>query len=211
MHYELNTRFSRRPMYTTLMSRQRLHWTLLALLLLICAGLALYQLGAVKPINPKSFLQADVGTYKIVSFSDGDTIVVDMQGKDEIVRFIGVDTPETHKPDSPIECYGPEASAYTKQRIGNDRVRLVADTLTTNRDRYDRLLRYVYLQDGTLLNQELVAKGYAFAYAFPFAKSNDFAKTMQAAKDSKQGLWTNCQPTQDASTGQWHSNPLVAS
>ncbi|MFZ1483418.1 MAG: thermonuclease family protein, partial [Candidatus Saccharimonadales bacterium] len=91
---------------------------------------------------------------------------------------------------------------------GNDRVRLVADTLTTNRDRYDRLLRYVYLQDGTLLNQELVAKGYAFAYAFPFAKSSDFAKTMKTAQTTKQGLWNSCQPTQNPSTGQWHSNPL---
>ncbi len=178
------------------------------LLVLTCVGLALYQLGALKPIDPKTFLRADVGTYKIVSFSDGDTIVIDMQGKDEIVRFIGVDTPETHKPNSPVECYGPEASAYTKQRIGSDRVRLVADTLTTNRDRYDRLLRYVYLPDGTLLNQELVSRGYAFAYAFPFAKSSDFAKTMKTAQTTKQGLWANCQPTQNTSTGQWHSNPL---
>lgn len=176
---------------------------------MICAGLALYQLGVLKPINPQVFLRADVGTYEIVSFSDGDTIVVDMQGKDEIVRFIGIDTPETHKPDSPVECYGHEASSYTKDRIGKNRVRLVADTLTTNRDRYDRLLRYVYLQDGTLLNQELLSKGYAFAYAFPFAKSNDFAKSMQTAQQSKQGLWANCQPAQDPATGQWHSNPLV--
>lgn len=169
----------------------------------------MYSQGWIKTIDPKTFLRADVGTYEIVSFSDGDTIVVDMQGKEEIVRFIGVDTPETHKPNSPVECYGPEASAYTKERIGKNRVRLVADTLTTNRDRYDRLLRYVYLQDGTLLNQELVRKGYAFAYDFPFAKSSDFAKTMQSAQNSKQGLWNACQPTQNTSTGQWHSNALT--
>lgn len=179
------------------------------MLLLICAGLALYRLGVVKPIDPETFLRADVGTYRIVSFADGDTIVVDIQGTKEIVRFIGVDTPETHKPNSPVECYGPEASAYTKHRIGNDRVRLVADTLTTNRDRYDRLLRYVYLQDGTLLNQALVSRGYAFAYAFPFAKSSDFAKTMQTAQTEKVGLWASCQPTQEPSTGQWHSNALT--
>jgi len=67
----------------------------------------------------------------------------------------------------------------------------------------------VYLPDGTLLNQELVSKGYAFAYAFPFAKSSDFAKTMQTAQTAKQGLWANCQPTQNPSTGQWHSNALT--
>ena len=89
-------------------------------MLIILFGVLVYSQGWIKTIDPKTFLRADVGTYEIVSFSDGDTIVVDMQGKEEIVRFIGVDTPETHKPNSPVECYGPEASAYTKQRIGND-------------------------------------------------------------------------------------------
>jgi len=189
------------------MSSKRLYVTIAVIIFLCLIGYLFVRQGWVKPIDPKTFLRADVGTYRIVSFSDGDTIVVDMQGKDEIVRFIGVDTPETHKPNSPVECYGPEASAYTKQRIGSDRVKLVADALTTNRDRYNRLLRYVYLQDGTLLNQELVSRGYAFAYAFPFAKSSDFAKTMQTAQTAKQGLWASCQPTKNPSTGQWHSNP----
>lgn len=189
------------------MTSRRLTWTVVVLIVLIAIGLLVFARGWIKPIDPKAFLRADVGTYRIVSFADGDTIVIDMQGAEEIVRFIGVDTPETHKPNSPVECFGPEASAYTKARIGNDRVKLVADTLTTNRDRYNRLLRYVYLQDGTLLNQELVSKGYAFAYAFPFAKSSDFAKTMKTAQTTKQGLWNACQPTQDPATGQWHSNP----
>lgn len=191
------------------MSSKRLYITIAIFVLFCAVSFMAYKSNWIKPIDPKTFLRADVGTYKIVSFADGDTIVVDMQGTEEIVRFIGVDTPETHKPNSPVECYGPEASTYTKQRIGSDRVKLVADTLTTNRDRYNRLLRYVYLQDGTLLNQELVNKGYAFAYAFPFAKSNDFATSMQQAQKDKSGLWGTCAPTQNPATGQWHSNPLA--
>jgi micrococcal nuclease len=129
-----------------------------------------------------------------------------MNGTDETIRFIGVDTPETHKPNTPVQCYGPAAAAYTKQRIGQDRVRLVADRLTTNRDRYNRLLRYVVLNDGTTLNKDLIQKGYAFAYDFPFARLQEFHEAMDSAKSAARGLWGNCQPYQDPATGQWHSN-----
>ena len=103
------------------------------------------------------------GLYRVVKFDDGDTITVDMNGTVETVRFIGVDTPETHHPDRPIECYGREASDYTKRLIGGQKVRLQADPLDTNRDRYGRLLRYVYLPDNTLVEQKLIAEGYGFA------------------------------------------------
>ena len=179
-------------------------------LIVIVTGLLALQRGWIHPVNPSRFLKADAGSYRIVQFLDGDTIIVDMNGTSETVRFIGIDTPETHKPNTPVQCYGPAAAAYTKQRIGGSRVRLVADTLTTNRDRYERLLRYVYLSDGTLLNQELVAKGYAFAYAFPFARSQEFARSMEQAQASHVGLWGNCAPTQDPLTGQWHSPDEVS-
>ena len=85
--------------------------------------------------------QNQPGLYTVTGFSDGDTISVDMNGNKEKVRFIGVDTPETHKPNAPVQCYGPAASAFTKNVIGTKKVRLEADPLSTNRDRYDRLLR----------------------------------------------------------------------
>lgn len=96
------------------------------------------------------------GLYKVVKFDDGDTIAVDMQGKTETIRFIGVDTPETHDPRKPVQCYGKTASAFTKKLIGDSPVRLEADPLSGNRDRYDRLLRYIYLPNGTLVNEALV-------------------------------------------------------
>jgi micrococcal nuclease len=136
------------------------------------------------------------GQYSIVKFSDGDTIAVNMNGKTETIRFIGVDTPETHDPRKPVQCYGPAASAFTKNIIGKNTVRLAADSLSSNRDRYDRLLRYVYLSDGTLLNQKLIEDGYGFYYPhFPFDKSKDFDAAQKRAQEGSKGLWGNCTPT----------------
>jgi endonuclease YncB( thermonuclease family) len=148
------------------------------------------------------------GLYKVVSFSDGDTIVVNMNGKPERVRFIGVDTPETHKPNAPVQCYGAAAAAFTKNLIGKQRVRMVSDSLSTNRDRYDRLLRYVYLPDGRLVNQLLIRNGYGFYYPyFPYTKSNQFKAEQIVAKAANRGLWGNCSPT-PTDRGGYISNDL---
>lgn len=149
------------------------------------------------------------GLYHVVSYSDGDTITVDMNGKKEEIRFIGVDTPETHDPRKNVQCGGPEASAYTKQRISAyGKVRLQSDVLSTNRDRYDRLLRYVYLPDGTLMNENLIQNGFGFAYTyFPFSKSALFTKDEAAAKQAKKGLWNHCAPTPNEYGG-YTSNDL---
>ncbi len=87
------------------------------------------------------------GLCSISRYVDGDTVSVTMNGTEETVHFIGVDAPETYKPNTPVQCYGPAASAYTKNRIATTggKVRLMSDDLSTNRDRYNRLLRYVYL------------------------------------------------------------------
>ncbi|HVX56761.1 MAG TPA: thermonuclease family protein [Candidatus Saccharimonadales bacterium] len=152
---------------------------------------------------PAQVLQQDQpGLYSINHFIDGDTVAVDMNGHVESVRFIGIDTPETHKPDTPVQCYGPQAAAYTKATIGRNRVRLVSDSLSTDRDRYNRLLRYVYLPDGTLLNEQLVRQGYAFYYPyFPFSKSAAFAADEDAAMVAHLGLWAHCHPTPTDSGG----------
>ena len=151
----------------------------------------------------------DPGLYTINHYVDGDTIAVNMNGSVETVRFIGVDTPETHKPNTPVQCYGPEAAAHTKDVIGKfGKVRLQADPLDTNRDRYGRLLRYVYLPDGTLLDEQIIQQGYGFAYlSFPFSKKDRFAADQQAAKTAKKGLWAACQPTINQYGG-YTSNPL---
>lgn len=148
------------------------------------------------------------GLYRVVRYVDGDTIDVNMNGSIETIRFIGVDTPETHKPNTPVQCYGPEAAAFTKKTIGRyGKVRLQADPLDTNRDVYGRLLRYVYLPDGTLMEEQIIRGGYGFAYLdFPFSMKARFATAQSAAQAAKAGLWGVCQPTVNEYGG-YTSNP----
>src|SRR4051812_8352880 len=174
----------------------RLHgWSAaLVLVLALLVGFAEHA-GWLNKAN-KAAVRNQPGLYSVAHFVDGDTIALNMNGKVEKVRFVGIDTPETHKPNTPVQCYGPAAAAYTKNIIGSRRVRLVSDSLSTDRDRYDRLLRYVYLQDGTFVNEKLVQNGYAFYYPyFPFTKSQQFEADQAAAMAARKGVWGNCSPT----------------
>ena len=155
----------------------------------------------------KSFQQNNPGLYSVSKFVDGDTIEVNMNGHNEKVRLIGVDTPETHKPNTPVQCYGPAAAAFTKRSLENKQFRLVSDELTTDRDKYGRLLRYIYLQDNINFNQTIISNGYGFYYPyFPFTKKTDFASAQDKAKLNNLGLWGNCSPT-PTDKGGWVSNP----
>lgn len=146
------------------------------------------------------------GQYAVTKTIDGDTIEVNMGGTLERVRMIGVDTPETHKPNTPVQCYGPQASDYTKSQLSGKSVRLEADPSDDNRDRYGRLLRYIYV-DNILYNKRLVELGYGFAYiSFPFTKKVEFMQAQFDASSKKLGLWAVCQPT--SSGGRWQSNNL---
>lgn len=138
----------------------------------------------------------DIGYYKVSYVYDGDTIAINMSGNDEKIRLIGVDTPETYDPDVPVQCYGPEASDYSKTNLLDKEVRLEADPTNQNRDRYNRLLRYVYLKDGTLWNQLLISEGYGFAYLrYPFLKLEKFKDIEEQARVSGKGLWSACKAT----------------
>jgi len=149
------------------------------------------------------------GLYVIDHYVDGDTITVNMNGNIETIRFIGVDTPETHRPNTPVQCYGPEAAAYTQSQISRfGKVRLQADPLDTNRDVYGRLLRYIYLPDGTLMEDQLLKNGYGFAYLdFPFSRKEQFAADQKIAQEAKVGLWAACQPSVNKYGG-YTSNPV---
>lgn len=145
---------------------------------------------------------APPGTYRVTRFHDGDTITVDMNGNEETIRLIGVDTPETHDPRKSVQCFGKAASDFTRQLIGNDPVRLEADPLGTNRDRYDRLLRYVYLPDGRLVQAELIKQGYGFAYtSFPVSRADEFLGYQKEAREQHRGLWASCQPQENTFGG----------
>jgi len=117
---------------------------------------------------------------------DGDTFELESGEK---VRLIGVDTPETVKPNSPVEAYGKEASDYTKEMLTGQKVTLRFDV--EPRDRYDRLLAYVYLQDGTFYNEKLVREGYARIMTVPpnVAYADLFLEAEREAREHNRGLW----------------------
>lgn len=174
-------------------------FTLILGILIIGLGAIIEKQGwndSIKPQIQQINQATTVGTYKIISIDDGDTVVVNMDGHKETIRFIGVDTPEVKDPRKPVQCFGKSASAFTKQLIGNHPVRLEADPENSNRDRYNRLLRYVYLPDGTLVNSEIIKQGYGFAYVgFPFTKKVEFKNLEDQARQANLGLWGGCQLT----------------
>ncbi|MFA6405438.1 MAG: thermonuclease family protein [Candidatus Paceibacterota bacterium] len=128
---------------------------------------------------------------KVVRVVDGDTINVEINGKIEPVRYIGIDTPETVDPRKPVQCFGVEASKKNKELVEGKMVRLETDI--TDRDKYNRLLRYIWLDD-TLINQVLVEQGYAKSYSYPpdVKYQDKFVAAEKQARENKLGLWTAC-------------------
>ena len=139
---------------------------------------------------------------RVVGVADGDTIEVVVTGRVEgpgaglarpghryEVRFIGIDTPESVDPDSPVECYGREASSAAKALLAEKTVRLVDDVEQI--DAYDRLLRYVYVGD-EMANARLVLNGYASAYTHPpnVRHTDLFVSLQREARSTEAGLWS---------------------
>jgi len=102
--------------------------------------------------------------------------------------LIGVDTPETVHPQKPVEAFGKEASEFTRNHLEGKTVRVEYDQ--EKQDRYSRALVYLFLEDGTFFNAELVKQGYAHAYTrFPFKYLEEFRKYEREARESHRGLW----------------------
>jgi micrococcal nuclease len=130
---------------------------------------------------------------RVVRVVDGDTIRVNLGGSEERVRYIGVDTPETVKPGTPVQCFGKAASAYNKRLLAGHSVRLVFDA--ERRDRYGRLLAYVYRQpDGLFVNADLVRRGYAQPLTIPpnVRHAPEFRALARSARHAGRGLWRAC-------------------
>jgi micrococcal nuclease len=124
---------------------------------------------------------------------DGDTIVVRLAGRDERVRYIGMDTPEDVKPGTPVQCFALAAVAANRRLVARRTVRLVPDAEA--RDRYGRLLAYVYRAgDGLFVNAELVRLGYARPLTIPpnVAHEAEIARLARAARRGGRGLWSRC-------------------
>ena len=128
---------------------------------------------------------------------DGDTIKVESRGFETTVRLIGIDTPETRHPSKPVQCYGPQASARAARLLPvGQQVRLVSDPTQDTRDRYGRLLAYVYKPGRSgaqgSVNFSLVRSGHAKVYVYDgvrFQHAVAFFKAQHRARKAKAGLW----------------------
>jgi micrococcal nuclease len=137
---------------------------------------------------------APAGKARVVRPVDGDTIVVDIGGKEDRVRFIGIDTPESVAQDRPVECFGPEAKERTAELLpAGTIVRLERDVEA--RDRYDRLLAYVIRdEDDLFVNRLLVEEGFAESIAFPpnTTRQAELDAAEAQARADHRGLWETC-------------------
>jgi micrococcal nuclease len=130
----------------------------------------------------------------VVRVVDGDTLVVASEGEEERVRLIGIDTPESVKPGTPVECFGKEASAHLTDLLPEGTpVRLERDVEA--RDRYERLLAYVYrAEDDLFVNRTMVAEGYAQPATYPpnVAHTEELVAAGRLAREEGLGLWAAC-------------------
>ncbi|TDQ35234.1 thermonuclease family protein [Aureibacillus halotolerans] len=121
---------------------------------------------------------------------DGDTIEISFDGKEESVRLLLVDTPETVHPNEPVQLFGPEASAFAKDVLAGEVVQLEYDGPI--KDKYDRLLGYIWI-DGQNYNQMLLEEGlarYAYVYDPPYKYQDDFVAAEEIARDEGIGIWS---------------------
>ena len=131
-------------------------------------------------------------TYQVLKVMDGDTIHISYNGKDEKVRFIGLDTPETKDPRKPIQCFGREATAKMTEFAENKTVRLEFDKTQGERDKYGRLLAFVYSEDNKNLAYEMIRQGYGNEYTYnsnPYKYQSEFKDAARKAREENKGLW----------------------
>jgi micrococcal nuclease len=136
------------------------------------------------------------GDATVVQPVDGDTLLVSVGGRERYVRLLGIDTPETHRPGTPIECGGPEASAHMKALVQpGTAVRLEPDPTQDRTDRYGRLLAYVRLPDGRLAEDEQLRAGWAMSYVYrgrPVARYAELRRAEAAGRAARRGVWGAC-------------------
>jgi micrococcal nuclease len=139
----------------------------------------------------------DLGTQatagKVVRVVDGDTVKVRLGESTETVRYIGVDTPETVKPGEPVQCFGKRASDFNRRTVAGRRVRLRFGA--ERRDRYGRLLAFVYVEGGgRSVNAELIARGYGRVLTIPpnDAQADAYERLERRARRGSVGIWGTC-------------------
>ena len=136
---------------------------------------------------------ASDGSVRVVRVVDGDTAIVREGGRDETVRFLDINTPETVDQRKPVQCYGHEASSEMHKLLDGKRVVLVSAVGRENRDTYGRQLRYVHLQDGTDVNLHMIKEGFAHEYTVgaPAPSQKSYRAAEAEARAAKRGMWAD--------------------
>lgn len=145
--------------------------------------------------TPNSLINVSTQSAVVKRVIDGDTVELE---NGQVVRYIGVDTPELHDPRKKVECFAQEAAEFNKKLVEGKTVRLEKDVSET--DKYKRLLRYVYVDNPStssgqiFVNKNLVEEGYAYAATFPpdVKYSELFRQTQEEAMKNNKGLWKSC-------------------
>ena len=128
---------------------------------------------------------------RVLRVIDGDTIEVLINNKEDTVRLIGIDSPETLDSRKPVQCFGKEASNKAKEMLSGKTIRLEPDTTQSNRDKYGRLLRYVFLNNLNF-NKFMISEGFVHEYTYqnnPYKHMEEFKNAERIAREEKKGLW----------------------
>lgn len=168
------------------------------IVLLLVAGLALGDVGLPRWLggdDASALRPGGIASARVERVIDGDTIAVRVAGREEHVRYIGMDTPETVKPNTPVQCYGPAAHDLNARLLASGGASVTLRFDRELRDRYGRLLAYVYrARDGLLVNAQLVRDGAArtLTIAPNTAHATELAQLQQGARIAGRGLWGAC-------------------
>ncbi|MEJ5258853.1 MAG: thermonuclease family protein [Anaerohalosphaeraceae bacterium] len=191
---------SRRKKIPYAMSRRRKNGLLLFWLFLVPAGLGVldHQFGGPlrSTVQKHFFYSPDqkrfhLQTFPVTEVIDGDTLDIRTENGEIVrVRLLGVDTPETKHPTVGVMYFGPEAADFVRQLIGSGPVTLLLDNVGDQRDLYGRLLAYVRLEDGRIVNEEIIRNGWGYAdLRFEHSRFAQYETWMEEAREQKRGLW----------------------
>lgn len=148
--------------------------------------------------------------FTVVKVIDGDTIdinIPDANWSDTRIRLLGIDAPETKDPNKPVMYYGPEASKFVSDTVLKKNITVIMDANSKARDKYSRLLAYIKLENGKILNEELISRGFAYADTrFPHSYYKKYIKLEEKAIKEKKGLWKNVRIDQ---MPEWRQNRII--
>jgi micrococcal nuclease len=165
--------------------RSRFLIAVLTITAIIISLMALLRMRLTSSYRPKTYSPPSRGLLRVSRVVDGDTLILD---NGETVRLIGVDAPEAHHPEVPVQRFGTEATEFLRRLAQGFECTLEYEP-SQIRDKYGRLLAYVFVEE-RLINAEMIRRGYAYAYTrFPFRRQAEFLALEREARQRQYGLW----------------------